>query len=62
MLIALSAVSYSTAGLFTRVISTDLWTMLFFRGMFASLFLVLYLAYVYRGRSRDVLGQISWPT
>ena len=62
VLIALSAASYSTAGLFTRVISTDLWTMLFFRGMFASVFLVLYLAYVYRGRSRDVLGQISWPT
>ena len=62
VLIALSAVSFSTAGLFTRVISTDLWTMLFFRGMFASLFLVLYLAYVYRGRSRDVLGQIGWPT
>ena len=62
MLIALSAVSYSTAGLFTRVISADWWTMLFFRGMFASLFLALYLAYVYRGRSRDVLNQISWPT
>lgn len=62
VLIALSAVSFSTAGLFTRVISTDLWTMLFFRGLFASLFLALYLAYVYRGRSRDILTQIGWPT
>ena len=62
VLIVLSAASYSTAGLFTRVISTDLWTMLFFRGMFASLFLALYLAYIYRGRSREILGQISGPT
>jgi drug/metabolite transporter (DMT)-like permease len=62
ILIVFSAISYSTAGLFTRIISVDLWTMLFFRGLFASTFLFLYLAYVYRGRAKEVLKQISWPT
>lgn len=61
VLIVLSAVSYSTAGFFTRIISTDLWTMLCLRGLFASAFLLIYLLYMYRGRTREILKQVSWP-
>jgi drug/metabolite transporter (DMT)-like permease len=37
--LAASAVCYSTAGFFTRLVETDAWTMLFWRGLFAGLFL-----------------------
>src|SRR3954447_13779464 len=39
-LIAGSAVAYSTAGFFTRLIHVDLWTLIFWRGLFSSAFLV----------------------
>lgn len=37
LLIALSAIAYSSAGFFTRLIHLDAWTMLFWRGLFAGL-------------------------
>ena len=38
-LLFLSAAAYSTAGFFTRLIPLDAWTILFWRGLFAGLFL-----------------------
>jgi drug/metabolite transporter (DMT)-like permease len=38
-LLAASAVAYSTAGFYTRLIELDAWTMLFWRGFFGGLFL-----------------------
>ena len=35
LLITLSTVAFSSAGLFTRLIHLDAWTMLFWRGLFA---------------------------
>jgi hypothetical protein len=52
VLMVLSAISYSTAGFFTRLISTDLWTMLCLRGFFASAFLLIYLLYMFGGEQR----------
>jgi drug/metabolite transporter (DMT)-like permease len=40
VLVAGSAVAYSTAGLFTRLIHVDLWTLIFWRGLFSSAFLL----------------------
>jgi drug/metabolite transporter (DMT)-like permease len=40
LLILLSAVAYSSAGFFTRVIQLDAWTMLFWRGLFAGLLIL----------------------
>jgi drug/metabolite transporter (DMT)-like permease len=62
VLIALSAFSYGTAGFFTRLISTDLWTMLCLRSFFAAIFLLAYLLYTYRGRMRDILKQVGWSS
>ena len=39
-LIAGSAVAYSSAGFFTRLIDVDLWTLICWRGLFSTLFLV----------------------
>ncbi len=59
--IIISAISYSTAGLFTRIISTDISTMLCLRGFFAAAFLFLYLIISYRGRISTVIKMISLP-
>jgi drug/metabolite transporter (DMT)-like permease len=45
LLIAASAVVFSTAGLFTRLIDLDAWTMLFWRGLFGGLFVLGYLVW-----------------
>ena len=39
MLLVASAVAYSSAGFYTRLIPADAWTMLFWRGVFGGLFL-----------------------
>lgn len=42
LLIVASATAYSTAGFFTRLIDLDIWTVLFWRGLFAGLFIAAY--------------------
>ena len=45
-----SAVAYSTAGFFTRFIHVDAWTLLFWRGVFAGLFIAGVIAWQERGK------------
>jgi len=40
LIVILSAVAFSTAGLFTRLIPVDVWTMLFWRGVFGGLLIL----------------------
>ncbi|WP_296349528.1 DMT family transporter [Reyranella sp.] len=49
-LLLASAIAYSSAGFYTRLIEVDAWTMLFWRGLFAGLFLVGMVAVRERGR------------
>lgn len=53
LLIVASAVAFSTAGFFTRLIETDVWTMLFWRGLFGGLFIA---GYVIWRDGRDALA------
>lgn len=50
LLLLASAIAYSSAGFYTRLIEVDAWTMLFWRGLFAGLFLVGMVAVRERGR------------
>jgi drug/metabolite transporter (DMT)-like permease len=50
ILLTASAVAYSSAGFFTRLIEVDAWTLLFWRGLFAGLFLAGMVALQERGR------------
>jgi drug/metabolite transporter (DMT)-like permease len=45
LIVAAAAVAFSTAGLFTRLISADVWTMLFWRGLFGGLLIAAYIAW-----------------
>lgn len=50
LLLAASAIAYSSAGFYTRLIEVDAWTLLFWRGLFGGLFLVGMVALRERGR------------
>lgn len=50
-LVAGSAVSYSTAGYFTRLIELDVPTLLVWRGLFAGVFMILCIATMHGGRT-----------
>src|SRR4029077_4561197 len=50
LLLTASAVAYSTAGFFTRLIAVDAWTLLFWRGLFGGLFLAGVVVFQQRGR------------
>lgn len=51
LLTTASAVAYSTAGFFTRLIHLDVWTLLFWRGIFAGLFIAGFIAWQNRGNT-----------
>jgi drug/metabolite transporter (DMT)-like permease len=64
-LIAGSAVAYSSAGFFTRLIDVDLWTLICWRGIFSTLFLLAVGAALHRRsvatmfRSLDAAGWLA---
>src|ERR1700681_2873540 len=45
LLILASTLAFSTAGLFTRLITVDAWTVLFWRGIFAGIFIGAYVVW-----------------
>jgi drug/metabolite transporter (DMT)-like permease len=50
VLVSFSAVAWSTAGYFTRLIDEDVWTMLFWRGLFGGLAFAIMTVVHYRGK------------
>jgi drug/metabolite transporter (DMT)-like permease len=53
VLVLASAFAFSTAGLFTRLIQSDVWTMLFWRGLFGGLLIAAYVVW------RDGAGAVA---
>jgi drug/metabolite transporter (DMT)-like permease len=58
--VAVAAVAFSTAGLFTRLIAADVWTMLFWRGLFGGLLIAAYIAWQERARTRAAFAAVGW--
>lgn len=56
-----SAVAYSTAGFFTRLIPLDVWTVLFWRGIFAGVFIGSVVVWQSRGRTVAAVRAIGRP-
>jgi drug/metabolite transporter (DMT)-like permease len=61
VLVALSAVAFSTAGLFTRLIDADVWTMLFWRGLFGGSFILAYIVLTEGKGTRSAFTAIGRP-
>lgn len=62
VLVTGSAVAYSTAGFFTRLIPLDVWSLLFWRGVFAGTFMLVLLL-LRRARSGQpirLMGKSGW--
>src|SRR5271163_4554728 len=59
ILVVLSAFAFSTAGFFTRLIEVDVWTMLFWRGLFGGLFIAGYIVWRQRGRTVAAFRRIG---
>ena len=60
-LVTLSAVIWSTAGFFTRLISVDTWTLLFWRSIFGALFLAAVLVWQERRGTLRAIRSLGWP-
>lgn len=61
LIVAASAIAFSTAGLFTRLIASDVWTVLFWRGLFGGLLIGAYIAWRERGATRAAFVAIGKP-
>jgi drug/metabolite transporter (DMT)-like permease len=61
LLISLSAVAYSSAGFFTRLIHLNAWTMLFWRGLFAGLMILCVIAFQERRNTWGAIRAIGRP-
>jgi drug/metabolite transporter (DMT)-like permease len=61
-LIALAALAWSSAGLFVRGISADLFTMLFWRGLFSGSAVLALFFFLEGRRALDILKKLRWPT
>ncbi|CAH0341656.1 DMT family transporter [Rhizobium sp. CECT 9324] len=59
---AISALAWSSSGLFIRHIGTDLMTMLFWRGLFSGTCVFLFFIYLERGRVPGILRSMGWPS
>ena len=61
LLIILSAIAYSSAGFFTRLIQLDAWTMLFWRGLFAGLMILCIIIVQKRRHTWSAIRAIGRP-
>jgi drug/metabolite transporter (DMT)-like permease len=59
---AISALAWSSSGLFIRHIGTDLMTMLFWRGLFSGSCVFLFFVYLERRRVPGILRRMGWPS
>jgi drug/metabolite transporter (DMT)-like permease len=61
LLITLSAIAYSSAGFFTRLIHLDAWTMLFWRGSFAGVMILCVIVVLERRNTLVAMRAIGRP-
>jgi len=59
VLVLASAFAFSTAGLFTRLVETDVWTMLFWRGLAAGVLIAGYIVWRHRGATFAAMRAIG---
>jgi drug/metabolite transporter (DMT)-like permease len=61
LLIVISAVAFSSAGFFTRLIHLDVWSMLFWRGLFAGLMILCVIIVQERHRTIAAIKAVGRP-
>lgn len=61
ILVAMAALAWSSAGLFTRAINADLLTLLFWRGLFSGSAIFILFFMIERGKALAILRGLRWP-
>ena len=61
ILVAFAALAWSTSGLYIRGITADLFTMLFWRGIFSGSFVLIVFFYLEGARALAILRGLRWP-
>jgi drug/metabolite transporter (DMT)-like permease len=61
LLVALSAIAWSTAGYFTRLVSEDVWTILFWRGVFSGVAIAIVTMIHYRRGALKAYAGLGAP-
>ena len=61
LLITASAIAFSLAGLFTRLIDLDVWTVLFWRALFGGIFIAGYIVWREGRRALPAIRQTGSP-
>ena len=61
LLIVISAIAFSSAGFFTRLIHLDVWSMLFWRGLFAGLMILCVIIVQERRRTMAAIKAVGRP-
>ena len=60
VLVLLATIAWSASGLFTRLLSFDLWTIVAWRGTFGALFIGAYVLWRYGRDTFRVIGRMGW--
>lgn len=61
-LVAMAALAWSSAGIFTRLISADLMTLLFWRGLASGTAVILLFLFMEGGRVPAIIRSLGWPS
>lgn len=61
LLVTASTLAFSTTGFFTRLITVDAWTILFWLGLFGALFIAIYVVWEHRHATYRVVSAMGWP-
>jgi drug/metabolite transporter (DMT)-like permease len=61
LLVLASSLAFSTAGLFTRLVDADVWTLLFWRGVFGGLLIAAYVAWRDGSAALPAIRRIGRP-
>jgi drug/metabolite transporter (DMT)-like permease len=60
LMVAAATLCWSIGGLLQRLISADAWTMIFWRALFAAVFLIAYVLWRERGRGLAPFREVGW--
>lgn len=60
VLVLASAIAFSSAGYFARLIPQDVWTVLFWRGIFGGLFIGGYIVWCHRAGTLEAIRSVGW--
>ena len=61
ILVAASALAWSSAGIFTKGVTADVWAVLFWRGLFGAIFVFIYVAWREGRKTFASVGSLGWP-